>query len=71
MSFIELVPAVKELERADKLRLIQFLVLELAREEGVPLLTADAEYPVYTPLNAFEAGDTLLKMLEKHQKLAA
>lgn len=46
MSFIELVPAVKELERADKFRLMQFLLLKLAREEGMPLLTADAEYPI-------------------------
>lgn len=68
MSFIELVPVVKELERADKFRLMQFLVLELAYEEGMPLLTADAEYPIYTPLNAFEAGDTLLNLLAQHNQ---
>jgi hypothetical protein len=71
MSFIELVPAVKELERVDKFRLMQFLVLELAREEGMPLLTADAEYPIYTPLNAFEAGDALLNLLEQHNQVPA
>jgi hypothetical protein len=70
MTFTELVPAVKALQRADKLRLMQLLVFELAHEEGVPLLTADTEYPIYTPLNAFEAGDTLLKLLEEH-KVAA
>lgn len=64
MSLTELIPAVKILPRADKLRLMQFLVVDLAREEGVPLLIADAEYPIWTPLNAFDAAETLWQMLE-------
>ena len=67
MSLTELFPAVKMLPRADKLRLMQFLVIDLAQEEGVPLLTADAEYPIWTPLNAFEAGETLMQMLHTHK----
>jgi hypothetical protein len=67
MSLTELFPAIKVLPRADKLRLMQFLVIDLAQEEGVPLLAADAEYPVWTPLNAFDAADTLLQMLKMHQ----
>lgn len=67
MSLTELVPAVKMLPRADKLRLMQFLVIDLAQEEGVPLLAADAEYPIWTPLNAFEAAETLLQMLQVHK----
>ena len=63
MSLTELVPAVKTLPRADKLRLIQFLVIDLAQEEGVSLLAADAQYPVWTPLNAVEAAKTLSQML--------
>jgi hypothetical protein len=55
------------LPRADKLRLMQFLVIDLAHEEGVPPLSADAEYPIWTPLHAFEAVDTLLQMLKSHQ----
>ena len=43
---------------------MQFLVIDLAQEEGVPLFTADAEYPIWTPLHAFEAADTLLQMLK-------
>lgn len=70
MSLIELFPDVKLLPRADKLRLMQFLVVELAQEEGVSLLSAGAEYPVWTPLNAFGAADTLLEMLEDY-KVAA
>lgn len=67
MSLTELFPAIRTLTRADKLRLMQLLVIDLAREDGVPLLTADAEYPVSSPLNAFEAADTLLQMLKTHE----
>ena len=49
MSLTELFPAIKMLPRADKLRLMQFLVIDLAQEEGIPLLSADAEYPIWTP----------------------
>jgi hypothetical protein len=44
VSLTELFPAIKMLLRADKLRLMQFLAIDLAHEEGVPLLTIDAEY---------------------------
>lgn len=67
MSLTELLPVVRTLPRADKLRLMQFLVIDLAHEEGVPLLVADAEYPIWTPLNAFDAAETLAHVLEKHQ----
>ena len=67
MSLTELFPAIKMLPRADKLRLMQFLVIDLAQEEGVPLLAADAEYPIWTPLNAFDAAETLLQMLQTDQ----
>ena len=67
MIVAELYPTVKMLPRAEKLRLMQFLVVDLAREDGIPLLAAEAEYPVWTPINAFEAGDALFQLLQKHQ----
>ena len=67
MSLTELVPAIRMLPRADKLRLMQFLVNDLAQEEGIPTLSAEAECPVWTPLNAFDAADTLLQMLQTRQ----
>jgi hypothetical protein len=67
MSLTELFPAIRRLPRADKLRLMQFLVIDLAQEEGIPLLSTEAEYPMWTPLNAFDAADTLLQMLQTHQ----
>jgi len=71
MSLSELFPNVKLLPRADKLRLMQLLVVELAQEEGVSLLTAGDEYPIWTPLNTFGAAETLMKMLEDHKAATA
>lgn len=71
MSLAELVPAVKILPKADKLRLMQLLVIELAQDDGVPLLEAGAEYPVWTPLNAFDAAETLQQLLDSHNKPSA
>ena len=70
MSLTELVPEVKQLPRIDKLRLMQVLVVELAKEEGVSLLLQEGEYPIWTPLNAYDAAETLMKMLEEHQATA-
>ncbi|HRI55691.1 MAG TPA: hypothetical protein PK170_01180 [Anaerolineae bacterium] len=67
MTVAELYPTVRLLPRAEKLRLMQFLVVDLAQEEGIPLLTAETEYPVWTPLNAFETGDALFHMLQEHK----
>jgi hypothetical protein len=61
----ELLRTVRTLPRADKLRLIQFLVMELAREEGVPLVEMGASYPVWTPQHAFDAAAVLLRELQK------
>lgn len=71
MTINELYPTVKQLGRADKLRLMQWLVMELAREDDIPLFASDAEYPVWTPLNAFDAAETLLQMLDNHRAVAA
>jgi len=46
---------------------MQFLVSELAREEGIALLQPNEEYPIWTPYNAFDAATTLLKALQEEQ----
>ena len=51
-----------QLDRADKLRVMQFLVIELAKEEG-SLLKPDAQYPIWSPYNSYEAAGSLLKLL--------
>jgi len=68
MSSTDLLPVLQELPRADKLRAVQFLVFELAQEEGVALLVAGGTYPIWTPYHAFEAATTLLNALAMDQE---
>jgi len=63
----ELLSKVQALPRVDKLRLMQFLVFELAREEGVALLQPGEDYPMWTPYDAFDAASTLLNALKEEQ----
>lgn len=67
MSLADLVPSVQVLPRTDKLRLVQFLITDLAREEGVSLIEADAAYPIWTPYHAFDAAATLMRALEAEE----
>ena len=62
MTLSQLLPALRDLSRAEKWRAMQFLVEDLAQEEA-RLLTAGAQYPLWTPLNAYDAGKALLGML--------
>jgi len=57
------------LSKADKLRVIQILVADIAREEGVPALPA-GEYSVWAPYDAFQAAETLLGALEEDARSA-
>ena len=68
MSLQELIPALRELPRVEKLRLVQFLVNELAREAELTPLQPHAAYPVWSPYDASEAAETLLKMLEQEKQ---
>jgi hypothetical protein len=43
MTFTQVLPAVSQLSHQDKLRLIHFLLLAVAKEEGCNLETSDAE----------------------------
>lgn len=64
----QLVPTLHVLSRRDKLRVMQFLLSELAEEDGVDLLTANQAYPVWTPLQADSAAETLLHVLAEDKK---
>lgn len=59
-----MLPALRALSRADKLRAIQQLAADLAQEEVLPLMENGAEYPVWTPLQADSAAATLLAALQ-------
>ena len=56
----------QQLDRSDKLRVMQFLVAELAKDEGI-VLKAGIEYSVWSPFNAFEAAHTLTELLQSDQ----
>lgn len=58
----DLFQELSRLDRADKLRIMQFLVIELAKEEGT-LLKSNAQYPIWSPFNSYEAADSLIRML--------
>jgi hypothetical protein len=59
----DLLPALRALPRAEKLRVIHLLFLDLAQDEGLPFAAGEA-YPVWSPLDAVEAGEILLRALE-------
>lgn len=64
MSFAELLPHLQSLPRAEKLRAIQLLAADPARDEPGSLLEAGQAYPVWSPWDAHEAGAVLLRLLE-------
>jgi hypothetical protein len=68
MSLVELVPALQALSRADKLRVIQLLAADLAREESSEPFSSGAFCPVWSPFDAFDAARILMQLLEQEQK---
>ncbi len=63
MVSAELLNTLRNLNRADKLYIMQVLVSELAQAE-TNLIQPGQEYPVWSPYNAFEAADSMLQVLE-------
>ena len=68
MSLSELLTTARTLCRADRIRLVQYLIADLAHEEGIPPLEEGTAYPIWTPLHAFEAAATMLEALGKQNK---
>lgn len=67
MSLPELFPTLRNLSRADKLKIMQFLVSELAREEEALLLEDGATYQLLSPYNSHDAAQKLAQLLEEDQ----
>lgn len=67
MTVTQLLPQLQQLNRVDKLHIMQFLVSELAQEES-DLLQPGLDYTVWSPYDAFEAADTMLQFLETAKK---
>lgn len=63
MVSAELISTLRELSRADKFYIMQVLISELAQQE-TNLIKPDQSYPVWSPYDAVEAADTMLKVLQ-------
>jgi hypothetical protein len=68
MTLTKLIPTIHNLNRREKIQLLQIIVNDLAEEEKNLGFKHNEDYPIYSPLNAFEAGETLLKLLEDNQQ---
>jgi hypothetical protein len=67
MSLAELLPALTELSKRDKIRAIQLLAEQLAAAEEVPYLQAGKIYPIWSPFDAFDAARSLRTMLDEEK----
>jgi hypothetical protein len=65
MSVAELMPALQNLPREEKLQVIRLLVSDLTRQQGIDLLQSGGSYPVWTPLEAYDAARSLQELLEQ------
>jgi hypothetical protein len=74
MSVTELLPDLQKLSRADKFRVMQFLVSDLSKEEesdnSSGVLQSGSVYPVWSPYDSHEAAYQLMQLLEE-DKLAS
>lgn len=66
MTTVDLFSTLRNLPRAEKLKVMQFLIAELAKEEE-PTLQAGATYSLWSPLNSHEAAHKLSQLLESDQ----
>ena len=66
MTPAALFPTLKNLPRAEKLKVIQFLIAELAREDE-SILQAGATYSLWSPFNSHEAAHKLGELLASDQ----
>jgi hypothetical protein len=66
MSTEEVFTELRKLNRADKLRAMEVLVLELVAEEA--LLSTGSQYEVWSPFDAPVAAQRLTELLEQEQK---
>jgi hypothetical protein len=66
MTIAEVLPTLKALNHKDKIRVIQFLANEVAREEGV-YFEEGKTYEIYSPYESFEAAEQLRQLLKENE----
>jgi len=67
MILTQLFPELQELNRMDKLRAMQFLLFELAKEEDI-LIPPGTSFPVWSPYDSFEAAKTMFDALKAEEE---
>jgi hypothetical protein len=55
------------LSRADKYRLVQMLVSDLAQDDCLALVQPGGQYSIWSQYDAYEAADVLYRMLEEEK----
>ncbi len=72
MMLTEMLPSLQQLSYQEKIKAIQFLATELAKEEQSTNLLEDGKtYEVWSPYDAFSAEKVLTDMLQQHKQQAA
>lgn len=67
MTLTEILPSLRKLSDQEKIKAIQFLAAELAKNaENLAFLEDGKTYEVWSPYNAFSAEKTLTDMLQQH-----
>jgi hypothetical protein len=64
MSNIQLLTQVGQLSRTEKFQMVQFLMAELAKEEGLKPLDNVAAYRLWSPYDYGDAAQKLMSLLE-------
>jgi hypothetical protein len=67
MSNLELFDRVGQLSRAEKFQMVQFLMSELAKEEGLKPLDNTAAYRLWSPYDPADAARKLMSLLEQKE----
>jgi hypothetical protein len=68
MSNLELLAQVGQLSRIEKFQMVQFLMSELAKEEGLKPLDNTATYRLWSPYDYDDAARKLMSLLEPEVK---
>ncbi len=65
MTLSKILSTIQSLPRADKLRLIQLLAADVARDDGIALDLADRTVSIWSPHDSFQGAATLLCVLDE------
>ena len=64
MTLDEMLPSLQALPRQDKLRLIELLAADVARQEGLAPTDREKAHAIWSPHDAFDGAATLLRALD-------